>query len=67
MLKKQFTMEPILVAQDLDKKMRMKVDALDYTMKGVLSMECNDGQWRPVVYLSKSLNEMEKNYEIHDK
>ena len=60
-------MEPILVAQDLDKKMRMKVDALDYTMKGVLSMECNDGQWRPVVYLSKSLNEMEKNYEIHDK
>jgi len=44
MLKKQFTMEPILVAQDLDKKMRMKVDALDYTMKGVLSMECNDGQ-----------------------
>ena len=67
MLKKQFTMEPILVAQDLDKKMRMKVDTLDYTMKGVLSMECNDGQWRPVAYLSKSLNEMEKNYEIHDK
>ena len=44
MLKKQFTMELILVAQDLDKKMRMKVDALDYTIKGVLSMECNDGQ-----------------------
>ena len=67
MLKKQFTIEPILVAQDLDKKMRMKVDASDYTMKRVLSMECSDGQWRPVAYLSKSLNEMEKSYEIYDK
>jgi len=67
MLKKQFTIEPILVVQDLDKKMRIKVDASDYTMKRVLSMECSNGQWRSVAYLSKSLNKMEKSYEIHDK
>jgi len=30
-------------------------------------MEYEDGKWRPVVYLSKSLNKMERNYEIHDK
>ena len=30
-------------------------------------MECEDGQWRSVAYLSKSLNEMERNYEIHNK
>ena len=30
-------------------------------------MECEDGKWRPVAFLSKSLNEMERNYEIHDK
>ena len=30
-------------------------------------MECEDKLWRPVVFLSKSLNEMERNYEIHDK
>jgi len=30
-------------------------------------MECEDGRWRLVVYLSKLLNEMERNYEIHDK
>ena len=30
-------------------------------------MECKDGLWRPVAFLSKSLNEMERNYEIHDK
>jgi len=47
--------------------MRMKVDASDYATGEMLSMECNDGLWRPVTFLSKSLNEMERNYEIHDK
>jgi len=30
-------------------------------------MECEDGKWRPVAFLSKSLNETERNYEIYDK
>ena len=30
-------------------------------------MECKDERWRPVAFLSKSLNETERNYEIHDK
>ena len=30
-------------------------------------MEYKDRLWRPVVFLSKSLNETERNYEIHDK
>ena len=47
--------------------MRMEVDALDYATGGVLSMECEDSKWRPVVFLSKSLNETERNYEIHNK
>ena len=41
-LKKWFTKELVLAALDLDKKMRMEVDALDYAMGGVLSMECED-------------------------
>jgi len=41
-LKERFTMEPVLAALDLDKKMRMKVDVLDYAMGGVLSMECGN-------------------------
>jgi len=57
----------VLAAPDLDKKMRIEVDALDYATRGVLSMECEDGLWRPVAFLSKFLNEMERNYEIHDK
>jgi len=47
--------------------MRMEVDASDYAMGGVLSMEYEDDRWRPVVFLSKSLNETERNYKIHDK
>ena len=45
----------------------MEVDASDYAMGGVLSIECEDGRWRPVAFLSKSLNETERNYEIHNK
>jgi len=66
-LKEKFTKEPVLAAPDLDKKMRMEVDTSDYATGGVLLMECEDGLWRPVAFLSKSLNETEKNYKIHDK
>ena len=41
-LKERFTKEPVLAAPDIDKKMRMEVDALDYMTVGVLSMECED-------------------------
>ena len=47
--------------------MRMKANTSDYATEGVLSMECEDRKWRPVAFLSKSLNEMERNYEIHNK
>jgi len=57
----------VLAALNLDKKMRMKVDILDYTMGGVLLIEGEDGVWKPVAFLLKSLNEMERNYKIHDK
>ena len=50
----------MLAVPDLDKKMRMEMDVSDYTMGGVLSMECDDGLWRLVAFLSKSLNETEK-------
>ena len=47
--------------------MRIEVDVLDYAIEGVLSIECEDGKWRPVAFLSKSLNKTERNYKIHDK
>jgi len=35
-LKKRFTMEPVLITPDLDKKMRVKVKVLDFAIGGVL-------------------------------
>ena len=57
----------MLAVLNIDKKMRMEVDASDYAIRGMLSMECKDGLWRLVIFLSKSLNETERNYEIHNK
>jgi len=42
-LKERFVKELVLAVPDLDKKMRMEVDTLDYAMEGVLSIECEDG------------------------
>ena len=67
MLKKRFITELILVALDLDKKMRIEVNILDYATEEILSMKFEDGKQRLIYYLSKLLNETEQNYEIHNK
>ena len=66
-MKKGFTTESVLVTPNLDKEMRVEADASDFATEGVLSIKCEDERWRPVAYISKSLNEAERNYEIHDK
>ena len=66
-LKKRFMTEPVLVTPDLDKEMRVEADASDFATGEVLSMKCEDKKWRPVAYISKLLNEAERNYKIHDK
>ena len=66
-LKTVFTIEPILAIPEIDREMRVEVDASDYATGGVLSTKCENGKWRPVVFISKSLNTTEQNYKIHDK
>ena len=44
-LKERFTKELVLVALDLNKKMRMEVDVLDYVIEEILSMECENRKW----------------------
>ena len=66
-LKERFTMEPVLVTPNLNKEIRVEVDVSDFTTGGVLSIKCKDEKWRPVAYISKSLNEAKRNYEIHNK
>jgi len=66
-LKAEFTTEPVLAIPDIDKEMRVEADASDYVTGGVLPTKYEDGKWRPVAFISKSLNTIERNYEIHDK
>jgi len=58
-LKGIFTTRPLLIAPDLDKEFRVEADASNFATGGVLSIKCEDNKWRPVVYISKSLNETE--------
>ena len=65
-LKRIFMAKPVLVAPDLDKEFRVEIDASNYATRGVLSMKGSDELWRPVTFISKSLSDTERNYEIHD-
>ena len=66
-LKIVFMSRPLLVVPDLDKELRVEADTSNFATGGVLSIKCKDNKWRPVAYISKSLNETERNYKIHDK
>jgi len=66
-LKQVFTSKPLLVALDIDKEFRVEADTSNFATGRVLLIKCEDNKWRPVAYISKLLNEMERNYEIHDK
>jgi len=52
---------------DLDKEFRIEADASNFATGGILSIKCKDNKWRPVAYISKSLDETECNYEIYNK
>jgi len=66
-LKGIFTSKPVLAAPDLDKEFRVEADTSNYATRGVLSMKCSDEKWKPVAFISKSLSDTERNYEIYDK
>jgi len=66
-LKEIFTTRLVLAAPDLDKEFRVEAGTSNYITGGVLSMKHSDDLWRPVAFISKSLSNTERNYEIHDK
>ena len=57
----------ILVQPDVSRPFKLETDASDFATGAVLSQLCMDEKWRPVGFLSKSLNDAERNYPIHDK
>jgi len=59
--------KPVLAALDLDKEFRVEANASNYATGEVLSMKGSNKQWRPVAFISKSLSDTERNYEIYNK
>lgn len=66
-LKHKVTSSPILIFPDDHKPYKLEADSSNYATGAVLSQEGSDGKWHPVAFLSRSLSEVERNYEIHDK
>jgi hypothetical protein len=66
-LKELVTLAPVLVPPDDDLPFRLEADGSGIATGAVLLQQSvNDNAWHPVAFLSKALNPVERNYEIHD-
>jgi len=59
-------MQLVLALPRREGKFRVEVDVSGYTIGGVLSQE-QEGKWKPVAFLSRTMSPTERNYEIYDK
>jgi len=67
-LKTAVTTALVLVSPQESDPFRIKADSSGFTTGAVLSQQLTtDGKWHPIVFYSKSLSSVERNYEIHDK
>ena len=66
-LKAAFMKAPVLQYPDQDREFRLETDASEFAVGGVLSVKGNDGDFRPVTYMSHLMTPPECNYPIHDK
>jgi len=67
-LKTAVTTALVLVFPQESDPFRIKADSSGFTTGAVLSQQSTtDGKWHPIVFYSKSLSSVERNYEIHDK
>jgi transposase InsO family protein len=57
---------PVLALPLDDAPFRVEADSSGYATGAVLT-QLQDNFWRPVAYFSKALNEVERNYDIHDR
>ena len=65
-LKKKITSQPVLLLPRGEEKFRVETDASGHAIGGVLSQE-QDGKWKPIAFLSRTIQPAERNYEIYDK
>ena len=65
-LKRKTTSQPVLGLPRREGKFRVETDASGHAIGGVLSQE-QEGKWKPIAFLSRTMQPAERNYEIYDK
>ena len=65
-LKGKIMSQPVLLLSRKEGKFRVETDASGHTIRGVLFQE-QDGKWKPIAFLSRTMQLAEGNYEIYNK
>ena len=65
-LKDKITSQPVLSLLKKQGKFRVETDTLEHTIGGVLFQE-QDGKWKPIAFLSRTIQPVERNYKIYNK
>jgi len=65
-LKEKITSQPVLSLPKREGKFRVETDASGHAIGGVLSQE-QDGKWRLIAFLSRTMQAAEQNYKIYNK
>ena len=65
-LKDKITSQPVLTLPKREGKFRVETDASRHSIGKVLSQEQED-KWKSIIFLSRTMQAAERNYEIYDK
>ena len=65
-LKEKITSQLVLALLRREGKFRVETDASEHAIEGVLSQE-QERKWKPIAFLSRTMQPAEWNYEIYDK
>jgi transposase InsO family protein len=65
-LKACFTQAGVLRHFDPTQRIRIETDASGYAIAGILSQPDENGQWRPVAFYSRKMQDAELNWKVHD-
>jgi len=65
-LKEKITSQLVLSLPKREEKFRVEMDASGHAIGGVLFQE-QEGKWRPIAFLLRTMQAAERNYEIYDK
>ena len=65
-MKQKITTQSVLALPRREGKFRIEVDTSGHAIGGVLSQE-QEGKWKPIAFLSRTMSPAERNYEIYDK